>query len=435
MKFSNLHESILDSMSEAVYVIDRGMEILYANPAAEKITGYSSGESVGKRCEDIFCEKSDLCAGKCPPRRAMTGHAPILHKEAETRTKGGELRQTQISISPFYEKDKCIGAIIVLNDVTELRRAEEQIQRQNEFLSTVINALPHPLYVIDADSHLIRLANAPAYSGQLPAGLTCHRLSHHSPAPCVGSDHPCPIETVKKTRRPAVVEHIHRGADGKDRNVEVHCSPIVDEKGQLIQLIEYTIDVSQRRTAERQLEYLAYFDTLTGVPNRRLFFDRLDRAVSMAKRDGSMFALLFLDLDRFKFVNDSFGHGTGDLLLKEVAGRLKNFIRESDTVARMGGDEFAVILTRIRDARDAETVAEKIKESLRKPFRLPGLECAVDASIGISLYPLDAVDSGMLLKKADAAMYSAKGSRSDTVCRFAGEVAQQPGENRDLFLP
>lgn len=408
MKFSNLHESILESMSEAVYVIDHVMEILYANPAAEKMTGYSSGVSVGKKCEDIFCERSDLCQGKCPPRKAMAEHVSILHKEAETRTKGGELRQTQISISPFYEKDECIGAIIVLNDVTELRKAEEQIRQQNKFLSAVINALPHPLYVIDADSHRIRLANSVACGERLPGGLTCHELSHHSPSPCVGNDHPCPIEKVKKTREPAVVEHIHCGADGESRNVEVHFSPVLDEKGDIVQLIEYTIDVSERRRTEQQLEYLAYFDALTGIPNRRLFFDRLDRAITAAKREGNMLALLFLDLDRFKFVNDSFGHVTGDLLLKKAAGRLKNFVRESDTVARMGGDEFAVILSKISNTADAEKVAGKIAESLKRPFRLSGVECVVGVSIGISLYPLDAADSGTLLKKADGAMYRAK---------------------------
>jgi PAS domain S-box-containing protein len=225
MRFSNLHESILESMSEGVYVIDRGMEILYTNPAAEKLTGYSSRESVGKKCEDIFCERSDLCQGKCPPRKAMAEHSPILHKEAETRTKWGELRQTQISISPYHEEDECIGAIIVLNDVTELRKAEEQIRQQNAFLSTVINAIPHPLYVIDADSHLVKLANASACRGQLPAGLTCYKLSHNIPNPCLGKDHPCPMEKVRKTREPAVVEHIHCGSDGKSRNVEVHCFP------------------------------------------------------------------------------------------------------------------------------------------------------------------------------------------------------------------
>ncbi len=413
MRFSNLHESILESMSEAVYVINRGMEILYTNPAAEKLTGYSSPESVGKKCEDIFCERSDLCQGKCPPRKAMTEHAPILHKEAETRTKWGELRQTQISISPFYEDDGCIGAIIVLNDVTELRKAEEQIRQQNIFLSAVINALPHPLYVIDADTHLVKLANASACRGQLRAGLTCHKLSHNSIYPCLGKDHPCPIEKVRKTRKPAVVEHIHCSSDGTSRNVEVHCSPILDKKGNIVQLIEYTIDISERKLAEQQLEYLAYFDTLTGIPNRRLFFDRLNHAVSMAKRDDDMFALLFLDLDRFKFVNDSFGHGTGDLLLQEVARRLKDFIRESDTVARTGGDEFAIILTRISDARDAERVAGKISESLSRPFYPAGQKCAIGTSIGISIYPFDAVDSETLLKKADTAMYRAKSSRRD----------------------
>jgi PAS domain S-box-containing protein len=153
------HEAILNSMSDAVYVINTTMEILYANPASEALTGYSLSEAIGERCENIFCEVSSRCEGGCPPKVAMRERKPILHREAQTKTKEGELRNTDISFSPFYEGEKCIGAVVVMKDVTEIRRAEEQIRRQNEFLTLTINSLPDPFYVIDANSYRIKIAN------------------------------------------------------------------------------------------------------------------------------------------------------------------------------------------------------------------------------------------------------------------------------------
>ena len=254
MKFINLHEAILNSMSEAVYVVDRDMDILYSNPAAERLTGFSPQESVGQVCHDIFCERSELCSGKCPLKRVMREQTPILHKDAETRTKSGEVRQTQISISPFYEKGECVGAVLIIKDITDLKVAEEKIRKQNVFLTAVIDALPHPFTVIDAETYQLKLANYAAYPGKLPENMTCHELSHHSDAPCSGSDHPCPFEKVKETGQPVTVEHTHCGADGKCRDMEVHCFPIFDDRGTLVQIIEYCIDISERKqaTAERE---------------------------------------------------------------------------------------------------------------------------------------------------------------------------------------
>jgi diguanylate cyclase (GGDEF)-like protein/PAS domain S-box-containing protein len=408
MNLTHIHKTILDSMSEAVYVIDRGMNILYTNPAAEELTGHSLDETVGRQCHDIFCERSDLCEGRCPPKKAMRDKVPILHKDAETRSKTGELRQTQISISPFYEEGQCVGSVIVIKDITELKRAEELIRKQNKFLSTVIDALPHPFYVIDAGSYRLELVNRSAAAGHAPANLTCYELSHHRVEPCDSDDHPCPLQKVRETGAAAAAEHRHYDGDGNIKNVEVHCFPIFDDGGNLIQVGEYNIDITERKLFERRLRQMAFSDALTGIPNRALFFDRMNHAIEMAKRDGRAFALLFLDLDQFKNVNDNLGHSAGDMVLKEAAQRLKGCIRGSDTVARMGGDEFAVILTEIMNIGDAEIVARKIVDSLAAPFHFGNRECSVGVSIGISLYPADGSDADELLKRADTAMYHAK---------------------------
>jgi PAS domain S-box-containing protein len=243
-------------MSEAVYVIDLDMRIRYANPASHALTEHAVAESIGRSCHEIFCEKSSRCEDQCPPREAMRKGAPVLHREAETRTKAGEIKQTQISFSPIFDNDTCVGAIIVMKDITDLKQAEEKIRHQSRFLTSVIDALPHPFSVIDAETFTLKLANYAAYPGVLPENLTCHELSHQCAAPCSSSDHPCPLKKVKETSRAVILEHRHCDADGGCRDVEVHGFPIFDEKGKLVQMIEYCIDVSERKHAAREREAL-----------------------------------------------------------------------------------------------------------------------------------------------------------------------------------
>jgi diguanylate cyclase (GGDEF)-like protein/PAS domain S-box-containing protein len=167
-------------------------------------------------------------------------------------------------------------------------------------------------------------------------------------------------------------------------------------------------DITERKASERRLERMANYDTLTGLPNRSFFFDRLNQLMLQAKRDQSMFALLFIDLDRFKEANDTLGHYFGDLLLKEVALRLISCMRESDTVARMGGDEFVVILSKITAKAEAAAMAQSLVDTIGRPFLLQGNECLLSASIGISLYPDDGENKELQLVKADTAMYRSK---------------------------
>lgn len=167
-------------------------------------------------------------------------------------------------------------------------------------------------------------------------------------------------------------------------------------------------DISERIMFEKRLARLAYYDSLTGLPNRRLFHDRLGQAIERGRRDGKLVGVLFLDLDHFKDINDTLGHLFGDLLLQETAKRLSGLLRKEDTVARLGGDEFTVILEGISDAADAEDVARKILDSIGQPFKLGEHERYVTSSIGITLYPLDDSDIERLIMNADGAMYQAK---------------------------
>jgi len=183
---------------------------------------------------------------------------------------------------------------------------------------------------------------------------------------------------------------------------------IVDSSGKAVQYVALFNDITEQKKNEERIAYQAYHDALTGLPNRLLFHDRLDMALAHAKRNGRKLAVMFLDMDRFKNVNDSLGHSTGDLLLKRVAERLTQSIRKADTVARLGGDEFTVLLSQLAGVNSAAEVAEKILDVFKKPLDIDGHGLIITASIGISVFPDDARQAESLMKNADTAMYRAK---------------------------
>ncbi len=202
------------------------------------------------------------------------------------------------------------------------------------------------------------------------------------------------------------IEEKYIRIDGAVIDVEVSGSSFLHRGKPAVQVIFR--DISERKKAEERLQQMALYDMLTGLPNRTLFFDRVSQFLEMAKRNDYTIALLFIDFDGFKAVNDRLGHDIGDLLLQEAAKRMKDCMRRSDTVARMGGDEFIGICGRITAPADAAVVARKIIAALTQPFELKGQACSIGASIGISVYPLDGTDADTLLKKADVAMYRVK---------------------------
>jgi diguanylate cyclase (GGDEF)-like protein len=183
---------------------------------------------------------------------------------------------------------------------------------------------------------------------------------------------------------------------------------LADDDGRIHEFIAVFTDITQRKQDEEQIVRQANFDSLTGLPNRTLLFDRLSQAMSVAERDGTQLALLFIDLDRFKGVNDAMGHIAGDETLRIVAERLRNCVRQSDTVARFGGDEFVIVLERVASVRAVAALAEKVIRGMSEPFQLLGREIFIGASVGVSLFPEDARKAESLIRNADVAMYQAK---------------------------
>jgi len=208
--------------------------------------------------------------------------------------------------------------------------------------------------------------------------------------------------------------------DGSIRHIESQGNVVHDASGKVSKVVVVSRDVTERKNIEENLRHLSYHDMLTGLPNRILFSDRLKQAIAAAKRDKMhKLSMMFMDLDNFKQINDGFGHAAGDLVLKEVASRIQDCLRESDTAARMGGDEFVVLLPAIETPDDAMIVAKKIRHALCQPIDLGNHDLTVTTSIGIAVYPEHGCEGESLLKHADAAMYHAKESGRDTVCIFS----------------
>jgi diguanylate cyclase (GGDEF)-like protein/PAS domain S-box-containing protein len=254
-----------------------------------------------------------------------------------------------------------------------------------------------------------------------------------SPLDRTGPVHPEDAERVRNARaleRKANQEYEFRilRPDGEVRWLHSRSFPVAGEDGRVVLVTGVTEDVTSRRSDEERLQYLAHYDSLTRLPNRTLFYDRLGQNIAHARRENRMAAVIFVDVDHFKHVNDTLGHAAGDRLLQQVAQRLEQSVRADDTVGRLGGDEFALILANIDAPSDAGVVAQKLMQSFREPFSVEGQELFVTASAGVTLFPLDSQEPDGLIKNADAAMYRAKELGRNAFQYFTAELNLQATE-------
>ena len=324
------------------------------------------------------------------------------------------------------------------DDLLERQRIEQQLAEKNEFLQLVIDSVSDPLLVINTDHRVIKMNRAAreAVPEDLPEAneLDCFQVLHASRMPCDGESHPCPLVKVRETGEPVTVIHFHNNLEGRGRIIELKASPLFNPDGSLQAVVEVARDITERLEIEellsenqKRLHHLAHHDPLTDLPNRLLFEDRLKQALSKARRSGRRVALFFLDLDHFKDINDNLGHDFGDLLLVEIGNRLRGCVRESDTVARMGGDEFLVLLEEVDSFEMVEAMAERICQALAHELTRDTYYQRVSASIGISLFPDDGRNGVDLLRNADLAMYRAKNQGKATYQFFSAP------QNASLF--
>ena len=252
------------------------------------------------------------------------------------------------------------------------------------------------------------------------------------------------FDTALKEAKPFKGEFRTIELEGQEKVIRLQAEPQCNPQGECVSILGTVQDITERHNIQRQIHNLAYYDHVTGLPNRTMLHDRLNQALNRGKRYKQMFAVLFLDLDRFKMVNDTLGHDAGDELLSQVSARLEASIRKSDellgpinekdsaeehTIARLGGDEFVVLLSQIDEAADAARAAKRIADRIAEPYTIKGSAVNISTTIGISVYPNDAMDSDTLLKNADIAMYHAK-KRGRNLYQFFSEEIQEKAQER-----
>jgi diguanylate cyclase (GGDEF)-like protein/PAS domain S-box-containing protein len=301
------------------------------------------------------------------------------------------------------------GFVTIYTDITDRKQTEKALRDNEAELRLLTDNVPAMILYVDRKMHCVfankRYADLFGLAAADIVGKPLREIVGNAVYPDLEGYFNKALEG-----HPVAYQRNVQLKSGEQRCIEVKLVPRAAEQGQIPGFYSMAIDITEQKQAEERIQHMAHHDSLTGLPNRLLFNDRLGQAISRAKRDASQFALLYLDLDKFKPVNDTLGHDAGDQLLKNVAERIHEQVRESDTVARVGGDEFAVILRDISSRQDAAAVAQKIIAALTAPFRLGNHPQAVEigTSIGIAVYPGDAQDHETLIKIADAAMYSAK---------------------------
>jgi diguanylate cyclase (GGDEF)-like protein len=313
----------------------------------------------------------------------------------------------------------CLGAV-----VSEGRRAEDDLRRSRTGLEEAQRVARLGSWTLDLASGRVtwteELYHMLGFDPSLPAPTLAEQERVFTPKSWQRLN--TAIEETLASGVPYELELETVRPDGNTGWIMARGAPQRDAYGDIVALCGIAQDITDRKLVEKRVQFLAYYDSLTGLPNRTLLQDRLAQAIAGAHRRNEHAAVLFLDLDRFKIINDSLGHGVGDLLLKSVAERLKRQTRDQDTVCRMGGDEFIVVLSTIRDQAEAAIVAGRIVCAMDADFVIQGRTLKVSCSLGISIYPEHGTDSETLIKNADASMYGAKETGRNRFLFFTKEM-------------
>jgi diguanylate cyclase (GGDEF)-like protein/PAS domain S-box-containing protein len=361
------------------------------------------------------------------------------HGTIVNQRKDGSLYSEELTIIPILsETGEIANFISFKQDVTEDERATEMLRESEEKLRLILESTVEAICGVDVqgrctfcNSACLRLLGY-QHADQL-LGRNMHALIHHSrpngkPLP----PEECPIcQALGKGQEVHFDDDVFWKADGTTFPVEYWAYP-QRKGGEVVGAVVAFIDVTVRKQAQERVQYLAYYDAVTGLANRTLLEDRLHKALASAHRRQEKLAVLFLDLDHFKVVNDSLGHSAGDLVLKDVAGRLQKVAREQDTVARLGGDEFVMVVNAVKESGDAAVVAKRVLDAVTAEGIIQGHPLSIGCSIGISIFPVHGRDTTALVKNADAAMYCAKERGRNNFQFFAPEMNAQALERLQL---
>jgi len=404
-------EALVQEASDIIIVADASGALSYVSPAFDRILGFSAA-TIGTRPAGEMMHPDDLANMRARSEELAETTGQGLRMELRLRHADGSWRWFDAKATNHLDNPKVRGIVSNLHDITERKQAEEALREAHERFRSAFENAPIGIATTDLQG---RILGANAAYGRIvgrPAAQLCdmnvHDLTHPHDRESSKIEMARFVSSILDSSETYHIEKRYLHADGHDVWVSINVSCVRDDQGRPLYLVGQIEDVTERRELRERLAYAAIHDPLTGLPNRVLFMDRLEVTLSRAGRHQRHAAVIFLDLDRFKLVNDSLGHAAGDQLLKVVAERLREAVRPSDTVARFGGDEFVVLCEEVADDGAAVEVAERLAGALAEPIDLAEGEIFVTASQGLAISDGGSDSAAGLLRDADTAMYLAK---------------------------
>ena len=423
-----------------IYAHDAKGMFTYVSDSMTQILGYTADEFLHHYekylTDDPINKKVHFYTDKALKGETQKPYElSVYHKDASIRY----IEVTELPV--FDDHGKVTGVDGIARDITDKHFAEHEKDMQQRFLQSIIDGIHDPVMVIDKN-YQVKLMNTPIKKMMNNSNVTditnpkCYEVFYNRSTPCDGIDHVCSLKEVISTKKSITVVHNHLDLQGIKHYFELSSAPLWNDEHNFIGVIESSRDITNHlriqdelRKQKDILSFQVHHDILTQLPNRLLLLDRLKQSIKKAYRNKQKLAVLFIDLDHFKEINDSLGHNVGDQVLINAADRLKRCVRETDTVARLGGDEFTVLIEDIYDNDIVTDIAANIIEVLQKSFVVEEHSLYVTSSIGISLYPHDAESAGDLLRNADAAMYKAKDEGRNTYRFYTEDMTQKAFEH------